>query len=203
MFGNGDLGMISQSSLFRARYFSYFLGMMFFGMALGPTGSSRYSVHAPRMFNEVLFLSLVGGILVTQTGDMLSVFYLTFATHIAFGIVIWGFLPESLSPSVLQTNQDEVDAAKSVIQDRRDERLSRSSVTFTEMVRKRVWWGLKSAATFVTPLGVFIPRKREIGEHGYERGGRDWNLSYVGIASMLNSTIIVSGFLVSKSNPMG
>jgi hypothetical protein len=151
-----------------------------------------------RIARLIISISLkVGGLLVSKTGDMLSVFYLALDAHILFAIVIWFWLPESLSPRALSTNQGEVAAAKLAVHERHEARLARDgagSMGVFEFMWKKVWWAMKSAFGLITPLAVFLPRKREVGESGYEHGGRDWNLTCIALAQTSISTVVVSAF---------
>ena len=60
----------------RAQMFSTSLGLMFTGMALGPT---------------------LGSLLIHFTGKTISVFYLATTIHLIFTFFVWTALPESLS----------------------------------------------------------------------------------------------------------
>ncbi|KAF9014116.1 major facilitator superfamily domain-containing protein [Cyathus striatus] len=60
----------------RSRVFSLGLGLMFTGMALGPT---------------------LGGLFIRFTGTTLSVFYATASLHMAYTLLVWTVFPESLS----------------------------------------------------------------------------------------------------------
>lgn len=59
----------------RSRVFSLSLGLLFTGMAIGPT---------------------LGSLLIHFTGQTISVFYAALITHIIYTIFIWGIIPESL-----------------------------------------------------------------------------------------------------------
>ncbi|KAJ7709720.1 major facilitator superfamily domain-containing protein [Mycena rosella] len=65
----------------RSRTFSLFLGVVFSGLALGPT---------------------LGGLLIRFTGHTLSVFYLATAIHASYAILAWLCLPESLTKTQMQ-----------------------------------------------------------------------------------------------------
>lgn len=60
----------------RARYLSLNLGLMFTGLAIGPT---------------------VGSLLIRSTGVIISVFWLTLAVHLLYAVLIFAGLPEPLS----------------------------------------------------------------------------------------------------------
>ncbi|KAF9479281.1 MFS general substrate transporter [Pholiota conissans] len=60
----------------RSRFFSLSLGLLFTGMAIGPT---------------------VGSLLIRFTGQTLSVFYAALAIHIIYTFFVFGIIPESLT----------------------------------------------------------------------------------------------------------
>ncbi|KAF5358151.1 hypothetical protein D9756_001317 [Leucocoprinus leucothites] len=62
----------------RSRIFSLGLGLMFTGIAIGPT---------------------LGSLLIRSTGHILSVFYGAMVVHVLYAILIWFILPQSLSLS--------------------------------------------------------------------------------------------------------
>ncbi|KAF7985122.1 hypothetical protein HWV62_9037 [Athelia sp. TMB] len=80
----------------RAGAFSLFLGILFVGMALGPT---------------------LGGILISLTNNPLTVFYVAFGLHSCYAILVWFLMPESLSKAEMQAslikNKEETEALKS------------------------------------------------------------------------------------------
>ncbi|KAL4246070.1 hypothetical protein ABKN59_003276 [Abortiporus biennis] len=59
----------------RSRTFSLFLGLLFTGMAFGPT---------------------IGGLLVKYTGNPLVIFYITTGIHLTYNVTMWFVVPESL-----------------------------------------------------------------------------------------------------------
>ncbi|KAH9857150.1 MFS general substrate transporter [Lenzites betulinus] len=59
----------------RSKIFSRHLGLLFTGMAVGPT---------------------LGGLVIRFTGNFISVFYVAAALHIVYAILIWFVVPESL-----------------------------------------------------------------------------------------------------------
>ncbi|KXN92843.1 hypothetical protein AN958_06822, partial [Leucoagaricus sp. SymC.cos] len=62
----------------RSRIFSLGLGLMFSGMAIGPT---------------------LGSLLIHSTGQLIAVFYAAAAMHILYALVVWFILPQSLTLS--------------------------------------------------------------------------------------------------------
>ena len=65
----------------RSRTFSLSLGLLFIGMAFGPT---------------------LGSILIRESGSTLSVFYLATAVHLGYALMVWTVLPESLGKRAMQ-----------------------------------------------------------------------------------------------------
>ncbi|KAF5315849.1 hypothetical protein D9611_005020 [Ephemerocybe angulata] len=68
----------------RARFLSLGLGLMFSGVAIGPT---------------------VGSVLIRATEQLISVFYLTLAVHLFYAVLIFIGLPEPLSESRMKQSQ--------------------------------------------------------------------------------------------------
>lgn len=60
----------------RSRTFSLFAGLLFSGIAVGPT---------------------IGSIIIRTTGSLLSIFYITAAVHILYALLVTTIMPESLS----------------------------------------------------------------------------------------------------------
>ena len=73
--GNKRL-FVYQSLFFRTRIFALSLGLLFTGMALGPT---------------------IGSLLIRFTGQVLSVFYLGGCLHLLYACLVWLIMPESLT----------------------------------------------------------------------------------------------------------
>ncbi|KAI0362392.1 MFS general substrate transporter [Trametes cingulata] len=65
----------------RSKIFSRHLGLLFTGMAIGPT---------------------LGGLVIRFTNQFISVFYIAAALHLVYALLIWFVIPESLHPSERQ-----------------------------------------------------------------------------------------------------
>lgn len=65
--------------------FSLSLGLLFSGMAIGPT---------------------LGSLLIRFTGETLSVFYLATAVHLAYTMLVWTILPEPLTKEQMQNAKE-------------------------------------------------------------------------------------------------
>ncbi|KAF9819793.1 hypothetical protein IEO21_01884 [Rhodonia placenta] len=106
----------------RARAFSLFVGLMFIGVSIGPSAAS---------------------LLISATGTVLSVFYVAAAVHIAYSIVIWFVIPESLSPA----------------QRAQARKLHEEELSQLQAARAKggagVW--LRWAFGFLSPLTLFFP----------------------------------------------
>ncbi|KAF8311588.1 MFS general substrate transporter [Clavulina sp. PMI_390] len=139
----------------RARMFSLFYAVWFTGMAIGPT---------------------LGGLLVTATDDMLSVFYVATFAHGIVTLALWFVIPESLSPEARAANHASREASERVV----------SGKTWQDTASRifRTLFG------FLLPLAVLLPRKREPGEPGYAQGKRDWNLTLIATAGACLSMLI-------------
>ncbi|KAI0647308.1 major facilitator superfamily domain-containing protein [Trametes meyenii] len=68
----------------RAKIFSRYLGLLFTGMAIGPT---------------------LGGLVIRFSGSFISVFYIATGLHLFFALLIWFVIPESLSPQEMKAAQ--------------------------------------------------------------------------------------------------
>ena len=137
----------------RSRIFSIYLGLVYIGMAVGPA---------------------LGGLLVRQSGDLLSVFYYAFASHLFFACMVWFVIPESLAPT----------------------QLARAKVAYSEN-KARTRNGLLARLTsFLTPLNLFLPVTVTTGGNPLKRR-RDWNLTLLaaahGFVIMLTVSFFVKG----------
>ncbi|KIY43476.1 MFS general substrate transporter [Fistulina hepatica ATCC 64428] len=69
----------------RTHWFSLFLGVLFVGMAIGPT---------------------LGGLLIHFTGHILSVFWFSIFTSAMYCLLVWLVVPESVSPESMRLAQE-------------------------------------------------------------------------------------------------
>lgn len=79
---------LTHSTFFRSRMFSLSLGLLFTGMALGPT---------------------LGGLLIRFTGKTLSVFYVATALHFIYACLVWLIIPESLTATQMHKSAVKYD----------------------------------------------------------------------------------------------
>jgi MFS family permease len=96
----------------RARIFSLNLGILFTGMAVGPT---------------------IGAMLVRHTGNPLSVFYFATALHVFYACINWTILPESLSPVQMHA------ARRKRVEAREHETVNSREVTFARRLGRRLF----------------------------------------------------------------
>ncbi|KZP12568.1 MFS general substrate transporter [Athelia psychrophila] len=126
----------------RAAAFSLFLGILFVGMALGPT---------------------LGGIMISLTGDPLIVFYVAFCLHSCYAIIVWFFMPESLSKAEMESslikNKKETDALKNA--------QAGTAAGFTSI--------MKRGLSVFSPLALLLPVRVEGKKY------LDWNLTLVAL----------------------
>lgn len=134
----------------RSRVFSRLLGLLFCGVAVGPA---------------------LGGVLISKTGDLLSVFYLSAALHATYFLCALFIVPESLTKRAAAAN---VEAAR-----RKGEedaiKLARKQENMTP-IRKRMDQILRRVFFFFSPLSIFLPSKIPVSRR------RDWNLTLLAIS---------------------
>ncbi|KAG9036214.1 hypothetical protein FRB95_009577 [Tulasnella sp. JGI-2019a] len=131
----------------RSRVFSLYLGALFIGIALGPS---------------------FGSLLIQQTGDILTPFYVAVTIHILTSPFYLFVLPESLSVearATLTRKQHEV-------QEEHTEAVRQAKASGLWHTRQR----FLALFGFLSPLAIFLPKKVE----GSNR--RDWNLTLVIVA---------------------
>ena len=120
----------------RSRIFSLAIGLMFMGLAAGPT---------------------LGSVIIRETGNILSVFYMATGAHFIYAIFVWFILPESL------TRRKMVKARQRYAEARAEEQ--RQIRQGREESGLGVWMlmTLKSVFGFLSPLAVFAPVKIPAG----------------------------------------
>lgn len=129
----------------RSRIFSLFLGTMFIGVAFGPT---------------------LGSLVIRATQDILTPYYLAIPTHMTMMIVFFFVIPESLTVEARRVLAEKRAKAEEV----RDEVVRRAKEEGREWSLVRSVLG--RVFGFLSPLGVFLPRR---GKDGQRSG--DWNLT--------------------------
>ncbi|KAG8916624.1 hypothetical protein FRC02_003701 [Tulasnella sp. 418] len=120
----------------RSKYFSMYTGILFTGIAAGPS---------------------FGSLLVSYTDDLLMVFYLALGVHIMLLLFIWTVLPESISPETIQALAEEREER---VKAREQERIRARAEGSTRLNR------LAGLAAFLRPLRIFLPKSRPNGQPG-------------------------------------
>lgn len=136
-----------------SRIFSFWTGVVYAGAAFGPSFGSLVTYFA--------------------NNDLLATFYACTMIHVVYGILVFFFVPESLSVEARAKAKEVYEAD-----------MNRQPGTVLGSL-----WRLTS---FVRPLGVFIP-KRTDRSRGWR--GRDWNITLVGIAAAAVAINVVSHVL--------
>ncbi|KAG8832236.1 hypothetical protein FRC17_001684, partial [Serendipita sp. 399] len=146
------------TSLNRSRIFSFMLGLLFGGMAVGP---------------------VIGGLLITRTGNLLSVFYLSFIVHILYFFMTLTVVPESLTKEAMESNRKRANPeATDVPSDQQTWKHMNTLQRATKVFRVVFF--------FLTPLSVFLPQ--QVGNS--QR--KNWNLTLLAIAYGIVTLLIGS-----------
>lgn len=115
-----------------------------------------------------------GGLLIRQSGDLLTAFYYAFANHLAFACMVWFVIPESLAPT----------------------QLFRAKVAYSESKAQLRSGVLAHLASFLAPLKLFIPVTVAAGDNPLKKT-KDWNLTLLAAAHGLVLMLVVRVFLES------
>ncbi|EJU05334.1 MFS general substrate transporter [Dacryopinax primogenitus] len=150
----------------RGRMFSLYAGLIFTGIAIGPS---------------------LGSLLIKYTDDLLSVFYLTTLGHILYAIAITLFIPESLS-SGAQRRIAKRNEVRRRAQLEEEEEISRLRVGPRGYIIT-AWRFARPLFGFLAPLQLFAPTKVIPGQVGYAINKFDWNLTFMatcyGVAGLM------------------
>ncbi|KAH7340752.1 major facilitator superfamily domain-containing protein [Rhizoctonia solani] len=132
---------------------------------IAPAARSRtFSFFTGALFGGMAFGPTLGAILTRQTNDLLSIFYVATGLHVIYAIFAIFIVPESLDAKHRAAAMERYKANQD------------PNATWFSHVKHAV-------STFARPLVVFIPHTRPRGK------GRDWSLTWIGIAfasAMLN-----------------
>ncbi|GLB34576.1 putative major facilitator superfamily protein [Lyophyllum shimeji] len=131
----------------RSRMFSLYLGLLFTGMALGPT---------------------LGGLLIRFTGSLLSVFYAALFVHLIYASTVWLLLPESLLKSQMQ--QSKMKYREELLDTARDRELNPAVGLLVRF--KRLFAFLSPLTVFLPELKALRP-----GDNPLKQKRRDSNLT--------------------------
>lgn len=148
----------------RSRVFSIYLGLVYIGMAIGPA---------------------FGGLLIRQSGELLTVFYYAFANHFIFASMIWFVIPESLAPTQLARAKIAYNQSK-----------TRARGAF-----RRLW---AHHTSFLAPLKLFAPVTVITADNPLKKR-KDWNLTLLaashGLVVMLAVSESTEGLLMCVKLP--
>ena len=125
----------------RSRVFSIYMGLIYIGMAIGPA---------------------FGGLLIQQSGNILTVFYYAFSNHLLHAFMIWFIIPESRAPT----------------------QLSRAMAAYNKekaQARGGVAGVVTTLLSFLAPLKLFIPVTVSPSNNPLKRR-KDWNLTLLAAA---------------------
>ncbi|KAG2019931.1 hypothetical protein CC2G_005324 [Coprinopsis cinerea AmutBmut pab1-1] len=111
----------------RARIFSLNLGLLFVGMALGPT---------------------VGSLLIRQTGHIIAIFFMAATIHCVYALFIWVILPESLSRRKMKRSRQ--------LYERETEELA-AETEMSRSFPRLLAYRFKLLFRFLRPLTIFFP----------------------------------------------
>jgi MFS family permease len=134
------------------------MGLLFVGIAVGPT---------------------IGGLLISKTGDLLSVYYLAASIHLLYLVSVLFIVPESLSKEEMASNREA--HAENIKRGREKERRRGSGFWYS------CWAATRRAFFFLKPLTVFLPKER-----AGKQKGRNWNLTFLMISYSFVAMIVVS-----------
>ncbi|MCO5588155.1 hypothetical protein L7F22_042110 [Adiantum nelumboides] len=170
----------------RATVFSFFTGLFFCGIAIGPA---------------------LGGLVAKHTHSTVTTFYIALGAHLICFICATFFLPESNSPDRMKKAQDEYEqSAISTATRRAQSRLDRTRF-YAAYRRLR-----SNALTPLKPLKLLLPHRRHdeldideteatsshISVSRSQKSKLDWNLTLVAIAYFLEACSI--GVMTPKIN---
>jgi hypothetical protein len=163
----------------RTRAFASLFGLTFAGVAVGP---------------------ILGGYSIQIMGSILAPFYLSMVACCVNISAIALLLPESLPKGRQLLARERNAARREHRQALHDEAIRVTHGAFWQRSLTRLLHGLGSAFAFARPMAMLLPRKRivnhdDVAEHGSSRqGGRDWNITFLGVASGLYAISMVSGY---------
>lgn len=133
------------------------MGILFVGIAIGPT---------------------IGGLLISKTGDLLSVYYLAASIHFLYLVSMLFIVPESLSKEEMANNREA--HAEEVKREMEKYRMRGSGFWYS------FWVTTRRAFFFLKPLTVFLPKQRT----GRQKG-KNWNLTFLMISYSFVAMILV------------
>ena len=133
------------------------MGLLFVGIAIGPT---------------------IGGLLISKTGDLLSVYYLAASIHFFYLLSMLFIVPESLSKEEMANNREA--HAEMVKRELEKERRRGGGFWYS------CWAATRSAFFFLKPMTVFLPKER-----ASRQKGKNWNLTFLMFSYSFVAMIVV------------
>lgn len=155
------------SRRFHAIYFKHLFRSHFFSLGLG------------LMFVGMAVGPILASFVIRSTGQLMLVFYLATGLHFLYAFLVWFILPESLSLS------HRLRAREKYAQELRID-TSEGSGPFSIRTLKMA----KRLFAFLAPLNIFLPEVREMNNNPLKKR-KDWNLTLLGIAYFLMTSMIV------------
>ncbi|KAI0664635.1 major facilitator superfamily domain-containing protein [Cubamyces menziesii] len=147
----------------RSRAFSRLMGLLFFGMSVGP---------------------LLGGFIMRATRRLFPVFYATTTIDALVSLAVWFVIPESLPASAMQARRAQSPGQ----QDGEGAAESAEGAEGVEGVGRTLRrWG--AAFDVVSPLSVLLPKKLDVQGKGR---AVDWNLTILGAAYGFGTLVLAS-----------
>lgn len=125
------------------------MGLLYIGFALGP---------------------VIGGLLLRTTGQVLSVFFLSAAIHVAYVLFVWFVVPEPLTTEQMQNSIKKHEQRLYGLQHAHHNYRAATYV-------KRIF-------RFLSPLTILIPSRKD-------STGRDWSLTLIALSYGLIYLILV------------
>ena len=135
------------------------LGLLFSGVAIGPT---------------------LGGLLISHTGNLLSVFYVSAGVHTAYLLCALFVVPESLTKEAALANKEAARVKKeqdAITLAKKEENMN--------PIHRRMDQTLRTVFFFFSPLSILMPYKSETSRR------RDWNLTILAASYGLMTLLIV------------
>ncbi|TFK36324.1 major facilitator superfamily domain-containing protein [Crucibulum laeve] len=146
----------------RSRVFSLSLGLLFTGMAIGPT---------------------IGSLLIRATGQVLSVFYVAACMHLLYAFLVWFVIPESLPQA--RRDRSKIKYAQELEDTARD-RQQNPAVGFL-MWFKRLFAFLSPLTIFMPEV-----KPESGNRNPLKKPKRDWNLTLMALGYGLTISMMGS-----------
>jgi MFS family permease len=142
------------------------LGLLFCGVAIGPT---------------------IGGLLISSTNNILSVFYVAAGLHATYMLLMLFVVPESLTKEMAYANSEQAKQRAERAREAREVREMREAENGKPItLSRRLGRSLRVIFFFMKPLTIVLPHRIE----GTRR--RDWNLTMLAISYGMITLLTVS-----------